>query len=127
MKKLAACDFEDILQASFVPFSLTISLMQLIQRYPGGQCSIPAFEGLLPEPFNGMLLRLLYKAGEWHVHAKLRMHTDSTLNLLEAVTREFGRLMRQFHDKTLDEFDTRESPHETGTQSGGHVLPKRRN
>lgn len=126
MKKLAARDFEDILQASFVPFSLTISLMQLIQHYPGGQCSIPAFEGLLPKPFNGMLLRLLYKAAEWHALAKLRMHTDSTLDLLEAVTREFGRLMRQFCDKTSDEFDTRESPHKTGTQSGGAHSSKKK-
>ena len=71
-----------------------------------GQCSIPAFEGLLPEPFNGMLLRLLYKAAEWHALAKLRLHTESTLDLLDAVTKEFGRLMRQFRDKTSAEYHT---------------------
>ena len=59
----------------------------------GGQCSSPVFEGLLPEPFNRMLLQLLYKTAEWHALAKLRMHTDSTLNLLDLVTREFGCLM----------------------------------
>ena len=63
-----------------------------------------------------MVLRLLYKAAEWHALAKLRMHTDSTLDVLEAVTREFGRLMRQFRDKTSDEFDTRELPRETGSR-----------
>ena len=64
------------------------------------------FEGLLPEPFNGLLLRLLYKAAEWHALAKLRLHTKSTLDLLEAVTKEFGRLMRQFRDKTSVKYDT---------------------
>ena len=65
-----------------------------------------------------MLLRLLYKAAEWHALAKLRMHTDSTLDLLEAVTKEFGRLMRQFRDGTQG-FDTVELPRETGAQKGG--------
>ena len=47
------------------------------------------------------------------------MHTDSTLDLLEAITREFGRLMRQFRDDTSDEFDTVEFPCETGARKGG--------
>ena len=66
-----------------------------------------------------MVLRLLYKAAEWHALAKLRLHTDSTLSLLEAVTREFGRLMRKFRDKTSDEFDTVDLPRETGARKGG--------
>ena len=125
MKKLAARDFEDILQVAFVSFSLTMS--QIANTTSScGQCSIPVFEGLLPEPFNGMLLRLLYRAAGWHALAKLRIHTDLTLDLLEAVTREFGRLMRQFRDKTLGEFDTREFPHETGAQRGGRSSKKKK-
>ena len=58
-----------------------------------------------------MLLRLLYKAAEWHALAKLRLHTKSTLDLLEAVTKEFGRLMRQFRDKTSAKYDTVELLH----------------
>ena len=65
------------------------------------------------------MLRLLYKAAEWHALAKLRLHTDSTLELLKAVTREFCHLMRQFRDKTLDKFNTVELPREAGTQKGG--------
>lgn len=84
------------------------------------------FEGLLPEPFNGMLLRLLYKAAEWHALAKLRLHTDSTLGLLEAVTREFGRLMRQFRDKTSGAFNTVELPRESGTRNGGARSSKKK-
>jgi len=97
-----------------------------MRHHPGGQCSIPVFEGLLPEPFNGMLLHLLYKAAEWHALAKLRIHTDSTLDLLEAVTREFGRLMRQFRDKTSDEFDTMELPRETSARKGGARSSKKK-
>jgi hypothetical protein len=96
------------------------------QRYSHGQCSIPVFDGLLPEPFNGMLLRLLYRAAEWHALAKLRMHTDSTLQLLEAVTREFGRLIRQFRDKTSKEFDTMELPREASARKGGARSSKKK-
>ena len=83
------------------------------------------FEGLLPEPFNGMLLRLLYKAAEWHAFAKLRLHTDTTLDLLEAVTKEFGRLMRQFRDKTSNEFNTVELPHGADARKRGSRSPKK--
>ena len=84
------------------------------------------FEGLLPEPFNGMLLRLLYKAAEWHALAKLRLHTDPTLDLLEAVTKEFGHLMRQFRDKTADEFNTIELPRGADARKGGSRSSKKK-
>jgi hypothetical protein len=66
-----------------------------------------------------MLLRLLYKAAEWHALAKLRLHTETTLDLLEAVTKEFGYLMRQFRDKTSDEFNTVELPRGADARKGG--------
>ena len=84
------------------------------------------FEGLLPEPFNGILLRLLYKAAEWHALAKLRLHTESTLDLLEATTKEFGRLMRQFRGKTSDGFDTVELPHGADARKGGPRSSKKK-
>ncbi|KAJ7163030.1 hypothetical protein C8R46DRAFT_813181, partial [Mycena filopes] len=43
MRKMAAQDFEDILQ-----------------------CYIPVFEGLLPEPHNTIVLDLLYTFAYWH-------------------------------------------------------------
>ncbi|KAJ6619167.1 hypothetical protein B0H10DRAFT_1794003 [Mycena sp. CBHHK59/15] len=52
MKKMAARNYEDLLQ-----------------------CAIPVFEGLLPEPHNNTVLNLLFTFAEWHVLAKLRMHT----------------------------------------------------
>ncbi|KAF8156767.1 hypothetical protein B0H34DRAFT_789464 [Crassisporium funariophilum] len=90
MKKLAARDFEDLLQ-----------------------CSIPAFEGLLPEPHNTMVRTLLYRTAEWHAFAKLRLHTESTLNRLEQITTDLGRLMRKFRDVTNSEFATFELPRES--------------
>lgn len=73
-----------------------------------------------------MVLRLLYKTAEWQALAKLRMHTDSTLDLLEAATRELGRLMRHFRDKTSDEFDTLELPGETSTKKRGASSSKKK-
>ncbi|KAE9392738.1 hypothetical protein BT96DRAFT_1000039 [Gymnopus androsaceus JB14] len=73
MKKLAVRDFEDILQ-----------------------CSIPVFEGLLPEPYNSVLLELLFTLAEWHALAKLRIHTESTLGLLHNSTHSLGQLLRRF-------------------------------
>ncbi|KAF9473198.1 hypothetical protein BDN70DRAFT_817606, partial [Pholiota conissans] len=93
MKKLAARDFEDLLQ-----------------------CAIPAFEGLLDEPHNRRLLKLLYRTAEWHGLAKLRMHTDSTLALLESLTTEFGVLMRDFQRLTCSEFATVELPREAAAR-----------
>ncbi|KAL1759929.1 hypothetical protein FB107DRAFT_270653 [Schizophyllum commune] len=89
MRKLAARDFEDILQ-----------------------CSIPAFEGLLPDAHNKRLLKLLYKMAEWHALAKLRMQTEDTLHSLEIVTRELGQAMREFRDKTCSAYATVETPAE---------------
>ena len=73
-----------------------------------------------------MLLRLLYKAAEWHALAKLRIHTDTTLIYFEATTREFGRLMRHFRDRTSDEFDTIELPGENGARKGGAGSKKKK-
>jgi hypothetical protein len=89
MKKLAARDYEDLLQ-----------------------CSIPAFEDLLDEQHNKQLMRLLYQTAEWHALAKSRMHTDTTLEHLCHLTKEFGHLMRQFRDQTCSQFNTVELPHE---------------
>ncbi|KAF5382541.1 hypothetical protein D9615_002821 [Tricholomella constricta] len=93
MKKLAARDFEDLLQ-----------------------CSIPAFEDLLPEPHNKRLMKLLYRTAEWHALAKARMHTDSTVELLEALTTEFGQLIRQFRDLTCSAYNTVELPGEAAAR-----------
>lgn len=90
MKKLAARDFEDLLQ-----------------------CSIPAFEGLLPEPYNSTVRILLYRTAEWHAFAKLRLHTDSTLVHFNQLTTDLGKLMRKFRNVSEANFNTFELPRET--------------
>ncbi|KAH7916926.1 hypothetical protein BV22DRAFT_1027224 [Leucogyrophana mollusca] len=89
MRRLAARDYEDLLQ-----------------------CSIPAFDGLLPEPHNKRVLTLLYRFAEWHALAKLRMHTDSSLAILQDVTSKFCKELRRFRDETCSAFQTVELPKE---------------
>ncbi|KAJ7820439.1 hypothetical protein B0H14DRAFT_2157966, partial [Mycena olivaceomarginata] len=57
---------------------------------------IPCIEGLLPEPFNSRLLTTLFRLSEWNALAKLRMHTEATLNYLDRTTTVIGRELRSF-------------------------------
>ncbi len=61
-------------------------------------------------------MTLLYRTAEWHAFAKLRLHTDSTLQHLEKLTTELGKLMREFTDITQSSFDTLELPKEKGAR-----------
>lgn len=49
---------------------------------------------------------LLYSMGHWHGLAKLRMHNDLTLQVLESVTRTLGIQLRDFSQKNCPAFDT---------------------
>ncbi|KAJ3797838.1 hypothetical protein GGU11DRAFT_816262 [Lentinula aff. detonsa] len=89
MKKLAARNFEDLLQ-----------------------CAIPVFEGLFEDEHNDRLLKLLYRLAEWHALAKLRLHSETTLEWLERTTKEVGIMMRAFRDKSASQFNTVELPRE---------------
>ena len=110
MKKLAARDFEDLLQVKDMLYKLTNI------AYFSAKCAIPVFEGLFEEPHNTRIMKLLYRTAEWHTLAKLRMHSDSTLTLLEDLTIEFGKLMREFRDLTCSQFQTVELPRETAAR-----------
>ncbi|TFK50717.1 hypothetical protein OE88DRAFT_1630361 [Heliocybe sulcata] len=94
MKKLAARDFEDLLQ-----------------------CSIPVFEGLLPEPHNKNVGNLLFALAEWHASAKLRLHTESTLQQLESSTSYLGTQLHHFVNNTCPCFDTKELPREEAARA----------
>ncbi|KJA26033.1 hypothetical protein HYPSUDRAFT_105527, partial [Hypholoma sublateritium FD-334 SS-4] len=85
LKKLGARDYENLLQ-----------------------CSIPVFEGLLPEPHNSDLLDVLFTLAHWHAIAKLRQHTELSLQVLESVTIRLGGLLRKFWDTTSEAFDAKE-------------------
>ncbi|KAG2155200.1 uncharacterized protein EDB93DRAFT_1247691 [Suillus bovinus] len=79
MSNMAARNFEDLLQ-----------------------CSIPVFDGLLPVPHNKVLMNLLFTMSHWHGLAKLRMHSDITLKILDQQTTHLGEQFRHFKEKAKD-------------------------
>ena len=89
LSKLAAHDYEDILQ-----------------------CIIPCIEGLIPSSHNETILDLLYVIAYWHSLAKLRMHTDSSLQEFRQVTTLLGEGLRYFADETCQHFQTFETDKE---------------
>ncbi|KIK31556.1 hypothetical protein CY34DRAFT_59294, partial [Suillus luteus UH-Slu-Lm8-n1] len=89
MKRLAARDFEDILQ-----------------------CAIPVFEGLFPGEHDAIVQLLLYRFAQWHALAKLRMHSETTLSALEETFKRLSRQLRKFRDRTCTIFTTVELPKE---------------
>ena len=104
MKKLAARDFEDILQ---VRSHLTrVSLTYIFQ------CIIPVIGGLLPRKDEKVVLDLVFILSTWHAYAKLRLHTDHTLASFDALTKPLGFALRYFSGKFSDQFDTKELPKE---------------
>jgi hypothetical protein len=62
-------------------------------------------------------MKLLYRTAEWHALAKLRMHTDATLDHLNSLTKEFGNLMRRFRETTCSQFRTIELPRELSARN----------
>ncbi|KAG6913032.1 hypothetical protein DXG01_010298, partial [Tephrocybe rancida] len=94
MKKLAAHNYEDLLQ-----------------------CAIPVFEELLPAPHNAVVMDLLFTCATWHGLAKLRMHTDHTLQILDQMTVDLGQTMRRFLRETCGTIETRELPRETAARN----------
>ncbi|KDN35424.1 hypothetical protein RSAG8_11601, partial [Rhizoctonia solani AG-8 WAC10335] len=92
LSRLAARDFEDILQ-----------------------CCIPVFKGLLPEPLDTQVQELLFTFAYWHALAKLRQHTTNTLSKLSKATTQLGNKMRALKDGTAD-LEVFETPREFGSR-----------
>ncbi|KAG8898963.1 hypothetical protein FRC00_002093 [Tulasnella sp. 408] len=89
LKQLAARDYEDILQ-----------------------CALPAFEGLFPSELDSAVQRLLFVLADWHSVAKLRMHTNDTLETLSLLTRSLGQELRYFEEHVANALKTFETPKE---------------
>ncbi|PPQ78449.1 hypothetical protein CVT24_001579 [Panaeolus cyanescens] len=94
MKRLAARDFEDLLQ-----------------------CAIPVFEGLLEPEHNRIVSDLLFELATWHGLAKLRLHTTSTVISLEASTTRLGDILRKFTNVTCSAFPTVNLPSEEAARA----------
>ncbi|KAK2459296.1 hypothetical protein APHAL10511_008685 [Amanita phalloides] len=89
MKKLAARDYEDLLQ-----------------------CALPVFEGLLPYEFDTVIQDLLFKLCTWHALAKLHLHTESTVHALERSSQCLGFALQDFKKKVCSCYMTKELPSE---------------
>jgi hypothetical protein len=105
MKKMAGFHFENLLLVC----TLT-TLPRVCSRKT--QCAPAAFEGLLPAPFNAIILDLLWDLNLWYGTAALRIHTDETRALLTKSRKSLGCSMRKFQDECANEFTTRPLPKE---------------
>ena len=109
MKRMAARDFEDILQVS-----LHQNLLSPLLR--GNQCAIPVFDVLLPELHNKNVLMLLFTCAYWHALAKLHMHTDEMLSLLDTITKQLGKHLCHFQRGSCTAFDMKELKREADSR-----------
>jgi hypothetical protein len=73
---------------------------------------MPVLEGLLPKPHNKIVLDLAFDLATWHAYAKLRKHTEYTIASLQSQTKELGRQLRRFTNKTCSQYDTKRLPGE---------------
>ena len=48
----------------------------------------------------------------WHAIAKLRMHSTSTVTVLEGVTKTLGQLLQRFNDHVCSKYSTHKMPSE---------------
>jgi hypothetical protein len=76
------------------------------------ECSIPAFDGLFLEEDNRPISELLFLLATWHAYAKLRLHTDTTLGMLETVTKALCQALRHFATVICPRYTTKELPQE---------------
>jgi len=70
---------------------------------------MPCLEGLLPEPHNTTVLDLIFLLATWHALAKLNIHTDTSLHLLDITTTALGAGLRYFVGITCPQFNTIET------------------
>jgi len=74
-------------------------------------------EGLLPEEHNKVLLDLAFDIATWHAYAKLRKHTDYTITSFRSQTKELGRQLRVFLNKTCSAYNTKPLPNEEAARA----------
>ncbi len=116
MRKLAARDFEDLLQVCN-PQPFDVSPYLIIYT----QCALPVFEDQLrTQRENSFLRSLLFDLATWHAFAKLRLHTDTTLNDFKTVT---GRPPVNIGAKATPNLSTETTLQVSGSEpsSSGHT------
>ena len=76
------------------------------------QCSIPVFEQLFPPDHDDIVQTLLFRLVEWQALAKLQLHTEDLLTLLNLVLHRLGAKMQKFQQITCTTFQAKELPKE---------------
>ncbi|KAK0498196.1 hypothetical protein EDD18DRAFT_1071292, partial [Armillaria luteobubalina] len=56
-------------------------------------CTIPCFEGLLSPKLDTLILDLIFLFACWHAHAKLQLHTESSLSVFTCLTSQLRSLI----------------------------------
>lgn len=69
---------------------------------------MPCFEGLFPAPHNDFMQDLLFLTATLHGLHRLRMHTESTLQIAERTLEDFAKALRYFEAETCRAFEARE-------------------
>jgi len=77
---------------------------------------MPVFEGLLPPRHNEIVLDLLFELATWHAFARLRVHTDSTLDMFQVSTKSLTAAVRRFIREMCESYMTQELPKETAAR-----------
>jgi hypothetical protein len=68
------------------------------------KCCIPCIEGLFTDQQYNKISKLIFTFAKWHALAKLRVHTESTLEALDSETSALGLRLRIFQRWTAAEF-----------------------
>lgn len=111
MSKLAAQDFEDLLQV-WTPWHIVSVSYHLHTVRP------PSLWGLSAHTEGNMLLTtLLFNLAAWHAYAKLRLHTDMMLKEFRTLTSSLGRWVYIFIKDVCSQYDITKLPHEMATCS----------
>ena len=66
----------------------------------------------MPKNHDKIILKLLFELATWHGLAKLRLHTESTLNDLENSATRLGKILRTFKTDLCSQYGTRDLPSE---------------
>ena len=66
----------------------------------------------MPQKHDKIIRKLLFELATWHALAKLRLHTESTLNALENSATRLGSLLQKFKTDVCSAYATRNLPSE---------------
>ena len=81
---------------------------------------------MLTQTENTLLRILLFDLASWHAYAKLRLHTDTTLDNFRSLTSTLGKSVRVFIRDVCSQYDTTELPHEMAARGRREIALAKR-